>query len=1050
MQKIAKFKRSNKGLSPIISVLLLIAIAVVASLVAYAWIMGFLGTQTTKAGNAIQIQSFTQSNGYLAVYVQNTGQGIVNLKQDGSAYVNSTLHNISESGPPLAAVTNGAKIPIPLHSSVEIITDYPVSASDYVNIKITTMEGTFIQASGIVTGIATSHFAVTSGTSQTAGTAFTLQVQAVDSSGAVVTTYTGIVHLSSSDAKAGLPSDYTFTKSDAGVHTFSVTLNTVGTQTVSVTDTNTNTITGSQKGIAVVHGAIASVTISGSTSQVVAGSSVTYGTTAKDSSGNSWDVTGSTTFSIDSGAGGQWSGSLYNSQYKGTWTVTGTVTGFSGTQPTTSLTVSTGTIVSASISGSASSIAAGQPVTFTATATDSSGNNWDVTGSTTFSIDSSAGGQWNPANTYNSQYVGTNFVVTGTVSGFAGPQPTTNLAVTPGAAANVAVTATPSTITAGQTSTFSATVTDSEGNQLSGQTVTWTIDANAGGSIDQNTGIYTSQKVGSWQVTGTVTGTSVSNSITLNVQGGTPTTLTVAVSPTTAITAGGTATFSAQVTDGQGNTWDVTGSTTFAVDPNAGGSWSSATIFNTQIAGTWTVTGTYTSTSGTLTGTQTFTVTPQTTLSKFTVTVSGSYYVNSQIPITVSASDNYGNVITSYTGPNTLALTVNGAAGTMSPTATGTFTQGSWSGSVTASPAGTAYITTTENDGHGSLTGKSGNFVLLASSSGKPYVAFTPHTSQTLGAGVRSTVITIERYSSSGTPITSGSLTVDLSTSSSGGAFYPAQTGQTTISSVTIANGAATATFYYQDDKIGSPILSITATDTSQNPPVYYTGDSLTFTINPGNLAGIQITDSGGASLPLIPTEYYLGDMTDGQPFTITISAVDSSGNTVTSASGAVTLKDTSGTLTPTTVTLTNGQVIVSTTTIKALYPYSLLNYYLGLGLDTITATYKPGTTTYTGTAVLFVDPGPMASFKFSTISGSLTANNPFQVTITALDSGGNTATGYDGSATITDALNKISPNPTSTNGGWSNGVWTGTVDIAAGGSDTLIVKDGTISAISN
>ena len=56
MQKIRKIKRSIKAISPIIAVLLLIAIAVVASLVAYAWIMGYLSGSTTKSGNARQIK----------------------------------------------------------------------------------------------------------------------------------------------------------------------------------------------------------------------------------------------------------------------------------------------------------------------------------------------------------------------------------------------------------------------------------------------------------------------------------------------------------------------------------------------------------------------------------------------------------------------------------------------------------------------------------------------------------------------------------------------------------------------------------------------------------------------------------------------------------------------------------------------------------------------------------------------------------------------------------------------------------------------------------
>ena len=64
---ITKFRRSTRAISPIISTLLLIAIAVVASLVAYAWVMGYMSFQTAKTGGAIQIQSFaSDANGHMA------------------------------------------------------------------------------------------------------------------------------------------------------------------------------------------------------------------------------------------------------------------------------------------------------------------------------------------------------------------------------------------------------------------------------------------------------------------------------------------------------------------------------------------------------------------------------------------------------------------------------------------------------------------------------------------------------------------------------------------------------------------------------------------------------------------------------------------------------------------------------------------------------------------------------------------------------------------------------------------------------------------------
>lgn len=71
----------------------------------------------------------------------------------------------------------------------------------------------------------------------TAGTAFTLKVSILDAWGNPVKNYFGTIHFASTAGIAGLPADYTFNAADAGVHTFTLTLNTTGNQTLSVTDT---------------------------------------------------------------------------------------------------------------------------------------------------------------------------------------------------------------------------------------------------------------------------------------------------------------------------------------------------------------------------------------------------------------------------------------------------------------------------------------------------------------------------------------------------------------------------------------------------------------------------------------------------------------------------------------------------------------------------------------------------------------------------------------------------------------------------------------------
>ena len=60
------------------------------------------------------------------------------------------------------------------------------------------------------------------------------------------TVYTGTAHFTSSDIQAVLPANYTFTAADAGMHTFSATLKTAGSQSLVATDTVTSSITGTQ------------------------------------------------------------------------------------------------------------------------------------------------------------------------------------------------------------------------------------------------------------------------------------------------------------------------------------------------------------------------------------------------------------------------------------------------------------------------------------------------------------------------------------------------------------------------------------------------------------------------------------------------------------------------------------------------------------------------------------------------------------------------------------------------------------------------------------
>jgi hypothetical protein len=120
----------------------------------------------------------------------------------------------------------------------------------------------------------------------TAGVGHSFTVTAEDASGHRVTSYTGTVHFTSSDPHAVLPANYTFVASDMGMHTFSATLKTTGTQSITATDTVTSSITGAQSGIVVNPAAASKLSVTGFPLTITAGVSANFTVTLRDAFGN--------------------------------------------------------------------------------------------------------------------------------------------------------------------------------------------------------------------------------------------------------------------------------------------------------------------------------------------------------------------------------------------------------------------------------------------------------------------------------------------------------------------------------------------------------------------------------------------------------------------------------------------------------------------------------------------------------------------------------------------------------------------------------------------
>src|SRR5947199_142266 len=111
-------------------------------------------------------------------------------------------------------------------------------------------------------------------------TAGSFSVTALDPYGNVATGYSGTVHVTSSDGQGALPADYSFTASDNGSHSFNATLETAGSQSLTVADADG--ITASQIGISVDPAAASSLIVSGFGTPHTAGPASYVSVTALD------------------------------------------------------------------------------------------------------------------------------------------------------------------------------------------------------------------------------------------------------------------------------------------------------------------------------------------------------------------------------------------------------------------------------------------------------------------------------------------------------------------------------------------------------------------------------------------------------------------------------------------------------------------------------------------------------------------------------------------------------------------------------------------------
>ena len=183
-----------------------------------------------------------------------------------------------------------------------------------------------------------------------AGDSGVFTVTADSTSGGVDTSYTGTVHFTSTDPRAVLPDAYTFTAADNGVHTFSATLKTPGTQSITATDTS-NGLVASDTGVTVIPASASIFILSAYPSPTNVGLAGSFTLTARDAFGNvATGYTGTVHFSSSDGIASLPANYTYTSADAGVHTFSATLK-TAGNQSLTA-----GDITSPTITGSQTGI----------------------------------------------------------------------------------------------------------------------------------------------------------------------------------------------------------------------------------------------------------------------------------------------------------------------------------------------------------------------------------------------------------------------------------------------------------------------------------------------------------------------------------------------------------------------------------------------------------------------------------------------------------------------------------------------------------------------
>ena len=893
----------------------------------------------------------------------------------------------------------------------------------------------------------------------TAGAANTFTVTAKDNFGNLASTYAGTVHFTSSDAQAGLPANYTFTTADGGMHTFTATLKTAGTQSITATDTQNANIKGTQSGIVVNPAAAATLVVAGFPASVVAGTPGSLTVTAKDAYGNvATGYTGMVHFTSSDGQAALPADYTFLAADHGVHTFSGVILKTAGTQSLTAtdkatasvtgtqsgIAVSPAATAGLGVAGFPSPITAGTAGSVTVTAQDAYGNTTPAYTGTVHFTSSDAQAMLPADYTFTGTDAGVHTFsgvtlktaatqsLTATdkaTAGITGTQ--SGIVVNPAAVASLVLSGLPASVVAGTANSLTVTARDAYGNTAAGYTGTVTFSSTDASATLPADYMFTAGDAGVHTFADVILRTAGTRFVVANdvgndqISGVTSTRVTVAAVDHFAVTAaanpavaGTPFSFTVAAKDAFGNTATGYHGTvhftsgdphpatlpadyTFTSGDNGAHTFSGgATLFT---ADSQLITATDTAAAG-VTGSATITVTAAAANHLLVTTSAGTVTAGAPFDVTATAEDAYGNTATGYGGtvhftsgdPHPATLP---ADYTFQASDMGTVT---FAGGVTLFTAGTWDVTVTDTANQ---------------ATGTDNVTVTPAAADHFRVDAVATSVAGQAFDVSVTALdpfgntdVNYQGTVTFSSQDPYGAMLP---GDYTFQ----AADMGTATFPSGATLYTAGTWDVTATDTDSG--ITGTADVL---VTPAAAVRLRVTTSVDTSVA-------------GAPFDVTVTALDPYDNVDTNYQGTITF--------------------ASADPFGATLPAD----YTFQASDMGTVTFAGGATLYTagtwdvtatdtdsgiiGTTDVTVTAASADHFRIDAVATSV-AGQAFDVTVTALDAYGNVDTNYQGTVTFasTDGAAMLPADYTFTADDAGVHVFTGEVTLFTAGSQDITATD--------